>query len=79
MIWDACVESVCLRTPAQVLAPMRKGAAGVARLNMRLQQLLNPPATDRAELVITSAAAERPQILRVGDRVIQVGGLALVR
>lgn len=67
----------CEHVPAipQVLAPMRKGAAGVANLNTRLQQLLNPPTPDRAELVTTSAAAERPQILRVGDRVIQVWGV----
>ena len=56
---------------AQVLSPMRKGPAGVANLNVRLQQLLNPPCDARPELVISSAAAERPQILRAGDRVIQ--------
>ena len=58
-------------TLAQVLTPMRKGAAGVAQLNARLQALLNPPAPDRAELPL-GGSASNGVVLRVGDRVIQV-------
>ena len=50
---------------------MRKGAAGVAQLNARLQALLNPPAPDRAELPLGGSASSGV-MLRVGDRVIQV-------
>ena len=56
---------------AQVLTPMRKGPAGVQNLNARLQALLNPPEKNKGELRVSSAA-DTPQILRVGDRVIQV-------
>ncbi|BDA44925.1 probable recBCD enzyme subunit RecD at C-terminar half [Coccomyxa sp. Obi] len=58
------------KTDLQVLSPMRRGAAGVQNLNMRLQALLNPPKPDRAEISL-AAATDRPQLLRVGDRVIQ--------
>ncbi len=54
----------------QVLSPTRRGAAGVQSLNMRLQALLNPPQPERAEISL-AAATDRPQLLRVGDRVIQ--------
>jgi exodeoxyribonuclease V alpha subunit len=53
-------------TDVQVLAPMRRGSAGVVTLNARLQAALNPP---------TPGKAERPmggRILRVGDRVMQI-------
>lgn len=56
----------------QVLTPMRKGPAGVQSLNGRLQALLNPPEKGKGEIRVSSAA-DTPQILRVGDRVIQVG------
>ena len=55
----------------QVLTPMRKGPAGVQNLNARLQALINPPEKGRGEIRVSSAA-DSPQILRVGDRVIQV-------
>ena len=55
----------------QVLTPMRKGPAGVQSLNARLQALLNPPEKGRGEIRVSSAA-DTPQIIRVGDRVIQV-------
>ena len=44
--WESWAESSILMYPGvrQVLTPMRKGAAGVAQLNARLQALLNPPA-----------------------------------
>ena len=50
---------------------MRKGPAGVQSLNARLQELLNPPQKGKGEIRVSSAA-DTPQILRVGDRVIQV-------
>lgn len=55
----------------QVLTPMRKGPAGVQNLNARLQALINPSEKGRGEIRVSSAA-DSPQILRVGDRVIQV-------
>ena len=70
---QGCRTTSWVLLPAQVLSPMRKGPAGVANLNMRLQALLNPPGEGRAEIVIASGAAERPQILRVGDRILQAG------
>ncbi len=50
----------------QVLTPMRKTAAGVDRLNILLQQALNPPGRDKLE--ITS----RGNIFRLGDKVMQI-------
>lgn len=58
----------------QVLSPMRRGPAGVQSLNARLQALLNPPQPGRAEISL-AAASDRPQLLRVGDRVIQARSL----
>lgn len=50
----------------QVLTPMRKGLLGVERLNMILQQYLNPPEAKKAE-------HEHGQtIFRVGDKVMQI-------
>lgn len=50
----------------QVLTPMRKGLLGVERLNMILQQYLNPPDVKKAE-------HEHGQtIFRVGDKVMQI-------
>ena len=50
----------------QVLTPMRKGLLGVERLNMILQQYLNPPDAKKAE-------NEHGQtIFRVGDKVMQI-------
>ncbi len=50
----------------QVMTPMRKGVLGVERLNVILQQYLNPPAEDKAE-------KELPQgIFREGDKVMQI-------
>ena len=54
-----------------MLTPQRKGPAGVQSLNARLQALLNPPGKGKGEVRVSSAA-DTPQILRVGDRVIQV-------
>jgi len=69
-------EVVCRRIPArfgyeprqqiQVLSPMYKGAAGVHALNSRLQALLNPPTTHKAEKILFG------QLFRVGDKVMQM-------
>ena len=50
----------------QVLTPMRKGLLGVERLNVILQQYLNPPAPDKTE-------REHGQgLFREGDKVMQI-------
>jgi len=49
----------------QVLCPMTRGIMGTRNLNTVLQQLINPPNPDKAEIVRGGI------ILRVGDRVIQ--------
>ncbi len=48
----------------QVLSPMIRGSLGTASLNTMLQEAVNPPGKDRAELKV----GER--VFRVGDRVI---------
>ncbi len=50
----------------QVLTPMRKTAAGVDRLNLLLQQALNPPARDKVE------ALSKGIVYRLGDKVMQI-------
>jgi exodeoxyribonuclease V alpha subunit len=50
----------------QVLAPMHRGAAGVAALNLRLQAALNPPTPGRPEKSVGGRA------FRVGDKVMQL-------
>lgn len=50
----------------QVLTPMRKGLLGVERLNVILQQYLNPPALEKAEREHGSG------IFREGDKVMQI-------
>ncbi|MFQ5407264.1 MAG: ATP-dependent RecD-like DNA helicase [Anaerolineales bacterium] len=50
----------------QVMAPMYRGAAGVANLNKRLQEALNPPGAGKPERRIGGA------LFRVGDKVMQV-------
>jgi exodeoxyribonuclease V alpha subunit len=73
---DLVVDIVQNRIPArfgfdpmedvQVLSPLHRGAAGVAELNRRLQEALNPPAPAKPE------RRRRGQVLRLGDRVMQV-------
>lgn len=48
----------------QVLAPMYRGAAGVANLNARLQQALNPPSAKKAERKIGG------HVFRAGDKLM---------
>jgi exodeoxyribonuclease V alpha subunit len=49
----------------QLLCPMTRGEVGTRHLNQELQALINPPSTDKAEVVRGGTT------LRVGDRVIQ--------
>jgi exodeoxyribonuclease V alpha subunit len=50
----------------QVLTPMRKGALGVETLNGILQQYLNPPSSEKLELVHGDG------VFRLGDKVMQI-------
>lgn len=50
----------------QVLTPMRKGLCGVYNLNMRLQEILNPPSPDKDEKKV------REYVFRTGDKVMQI-------
>ncbi len=50
----------------QVLTPMRKTAAGVDRLNVMLQEALNPPARDKNEI------SSRGNVFRLGDKIMQI-------
>ncbi|MDX2241523.1 MAG: ATP-dependent RecD-like DNA helicase [Leptolyngbyaceae cyanobacterium bins.302] len=49
----------------QVLCPMTRGEVGTRNLNIVLQQLINPPSSDKTEIMRAGMT------LRVGDRVIQ--------
>ncbi len=72
---DLLVEIVKERIPrkfkldplndVQVLAPMYRGECGVANLNARLQEALNPPSPHAAERRLAGRA------FRVGDKVMQ--------
>ncbi|HSJ54264.1 MAG TPA: AAA family ATPase [Anaerolineae bacterium] len=48
----------------QVLSPLHRGAAGVAELNRRLQEALNPPVEGKPEY------RRGAQVFRLGDRVM---------
>lgn len=50
----------------QVLTPMHKNPCGVQNLNKLLQQHINPPAPNKAEVAILG------NVLRVGDKVMQI-------
>lgn len=50
----------------QVLTPMNRGPLGAVALNTVLQEILNPPSSEKAEI------AHAGRILRVGDKVIQL-------
>ncbi|MCR5809121.1 MAG: ATP-dependent RecD-like DNA helicase [Clostridiales bacterium] len=49
----------------QVLAPMKSNILGVANLNLRIQEAINPPSPDKAEKQYGET------VFRVGDRVMQ--------
>ncbi|MEQ8153367.1 MAG: ATP-dependent RecD-like DNA helicase [Clostridiaceae bacterium] len=49
----------------QILCPMKKGLLGVANLNEKLQEILNPPAENKQEKKL------REGVFRVGDKVMQ--------
>ena len=49
----------------QVLTPMRKGILGVNNLNIRLQEIFNPPSKDKKE------KTSRDILFREGDKVMQ--------
>lgn len=53
-------------TDVQVLCPMTRGSVGTRNFNQVLQQLINPPSPDKAEV------SRGGMIFRVGDRVIQL-------
>jgi ATP-dependent exoDNAse (exonuclease V) alpha subunit len=73
-------------TRPQVLSPVKRGPAGVAALNARLQPVVNPPdPASRAEMPLSpnalanaaaaaaaAAAGLPPPAWRVGDRVVQM-------
>ena len=52
-------------TQIQVLAPLKAGVCGIDNLNRLLQSKLNPPATDKQEILVGDT------IYRVGDKVMQ--------
>ncbi|NLG26326.1 MAG: ATP-dependent RecD-like DNA helicase [Chloroflexi bacterium] len=62
----------------QLLAPMHRGAAGIAALNQALQLTLNPPDPGKAEVTLrgpargsSAADQDEPRVFRVGDKVRQ--------
>jgi exodeoxyribonuclease V alpha subunit len=73
---DWVVDVVCNRVPQkfgfdsirdiQVLSPLYRGPAGVTILNERLQEKLNPPATNKIERKLYGTT------FRVGDKVMQM-------
>ncbi|MHC1720252.1 MAG: ATP-dependent RecD-like DNA helicase [Clostridiaceae bacterium] len=75
-IQSTLIELVRKRLPAfnknwdpnkniQILSPMRKGLLGISNLNMRLQEILNPPDPEKNEKEC------RDIIFRTGDKVMQ--------
>jgi len=50
----------------QVLSPMHRGDTGVSELNRRLQEMLNPPSSSRAEY------RQGGRVFRESDRVMQI-------
>jgi exodeoxyribonuclease V alpha subunit len=54
------------KSDLQVLCPMTRGVVGTRNLNKILQQLINPPGEEKAELV------RGDSILRTSDRVMQL-------
>lgn len=50
----------------QILSPMRKGEVGIYNLNLKLQEILNPPSSSKSERQF------RDYTFRVGDKVMQI-------
>lgn len=50
----------------QVLTPMHKNPCGVQNLNKLLQQYINPPSSNKAEVTVMG------NVFRVGDKVMQI-------
>lgn len=67
-VLDLCYDKIKLEqcSDVQVLAPMKNDKLGVYNLNSRLQELLNPPETDKAEVKFGDT------LFREGDRVMQI-------
>lgn len=74
-IADKIVEMVSKRIPdylgveskeIQVLCPLKKGDAGVIRLNSLLQNAINPSSFDKAEIKYSE------MVFRLGDKVIHI-------
>ncbi len=74
LIINVVLQLVCQKLPKfveatsfdiQVLTPMRKGLLGVERLNVILQQYLNPPSREKTE------KEHRDFVFREGDKVMQ--------
>lgn len=72
--WDPVRE-------VQVLAPMKRGPCGTGPLNTALQQVLNPSATDKPEILVGKKPRKGQtktknnggeRVLRLGDKVIQI-------
>ncbi|MDD3693150.1 MAG: ATP-dependent RecD-like DNA helicase [Oscillospiraceae bacterium] len=55
-----------IKNGIQILCPGRQGELGTREINRRLQDLINPAGSDRAELVIEGMA------LRTGDKVMHI-------
>lgn len=73
-IHKSVIEMVTSRIPSftkldplqiQVLAPLKAGVCGIDNLNKTLQEMLNPPAQYKMEIVVGST------IFREGDKVMQ--------
>lgn len=52
-----------------ILTPMRKNLTGVNNLNLKIQEMVNPPAADKKEIVV--GYGNDVKRIREGDRVIQ--------
>ena len=67
LISDVLPRRLSLSTgDIQVMTPMRKGVLGVESLNSMLQERLNPPAEDKAEV------SYGDKVFRCGDKVMQI-------
>jgi exodeoxyribonuclease V alpha subunit len=76
-ILDTLIELIDKRLPnfngiwnklkdIQILSPMRKGILGISNLNIKIQQILNPPSQNKKEKMF------RDTCFREGDKVMQI-------